>query len=73
MDLSVHKAPHRAPIKLQYPKIRDRLQAYRQFVDNDAGLRKVRLSELMKQFKEDMPHFEDNRDEMVTIEILKIM
>ncbi|KAG0018430.1 hypothetical protein BGZ80_007178 [Entomortierella chlamydospora] len=60
----------RAAIELQYPKIRDHLQTYRRFVDDDDGLKEARLGELMKQLKEDMSRFEDGSDEMVVIEIL---
>ncbi|KAF9356054.1 hypothetical protein BGX26_005775, partial [Mortierella sp. AD094] len=63
----------RTAIELQYPKIRDHLQTYRQFVDDDDGLKEARLGELMKQLKEDMSRFEDDSDEMVTIEILRIL
>ncbi|KAI7817425.1 hypothetical protein BC939DRAFT_496636 [Gamsiella multidivaricata] len=82
VDLDVHKdfpqhadllSECRAAIELEYPKIRDRLQTYRQFVDDDDGLKEARLGELMKQLKEDMSRFEDDTDEMVTIEILRIL
>ncbi|KAG0239180.1 hypothetical protein BGW41_007871 [Actinomortierella wolfii] len=82
VDLNVHKdiAQHpdllsecRAAVDLQYPQIRDHLQTYRQFVDDDDGLKEARLEELMKQLKEDMSRFEDDSDEMVTIEILRIL
>jgi hypothetical protein len=82
VDLDVHKdfpqhagllSECRAAIKLQYPKIRDHLQTYRQFVDDYNGLKEARLGELMKELKKDMSRFEDNSDEMVTIEILRIL
>lgn len=82
VDLDVHNDyPQRAAlisecwaaINLQYPKIRDHLQTYRKFVDNDEGLKEARLGELMKQLKGDMSHFEDDSDEIVTIEILRIL
>ncbi|KAI9241243.1 MAG: hypothetical protein BYD32DRAFT_76947 [Podila humilis] len=82
VDLDVHKdfpqhtallSECRAAIELQYPKIRDHLQTYRKFVDDEDGLKEARLGELMKQLKEDMSRFEDDSDEMVTIEILRIL
>ncbi|KAF9539144.1 hypothetical protein EC957_005755 [Mortierella hygrophila] len=82
VDLDVHKdfpqhadllSECRAAIELQYPKIRDHLQTYRQFVDDDDGLMEAKLGELMKQLKKDMSRFEDDSDEMVAIEILRIL
>ncbi|KAF9332017.1 hypothetical protein BG006_005110 [Podila minutissima] len=82
VDLDVHKdfpqhaalvSECRAAIELQYPKIRDHLQTYRKFVDDDDGLKEARLGELMNQLKGDISRFEDNSDEMVTIEILRIL
>lgn len=66
VDLDVHKdvpqyvdllSECRVAIELQYPKIRDHLQTYRQFVDDDDGLKETWLDELMKQLKEDMLRF----------------
>ncbi|KAF9978053.1 hypothetical protein BGZ65_007146, partial [Modicella reniformis] len=82
VDLDVHKdfpqhayllSECRAAIELQYPKIRDHLQTYRQFVDDNDGLKEARLGELMKQLQEDMSRFKNDSDEMVTIEILRIL
>ncbi|KAF9374916.1 hypothetical protein CPB97_011816, partial [Podila verticillata] len=82
VDLDVHNdypqraaliSECRAAINLQYPKIRDHLQTYRKFVDDDEGLKEARLGELMKQLKGDMSRFEDDSDEIVTIEILRIL
>jgi hypothetical protein len=82
VDLDVHKdvpqyadllSECRVAVELQYPKIRDHLQTYRQFVDDDDGLKEARLDELMKQLKEDMPRFKDDSDEMIIIEILRIL
>ncbi|KAG9071578.1 hypothetical protein KI688_005790 [Linnemannia hyalina] len=82
VDLDVHKdfpqhadllSECRAAIELQYPKIHDHLQTYRQFMDDDDGLMEARLGELMNQLKKDMSRFEDDSDEMVTAEILQIL
>ncbi|KAF8925729.1 hypothetical protein BGZ47_003095, partial [Haplosporangium gracile] len=82
VDLDVHKdfpqraalmLECRAAVDLQYPKIRGHLQNYRKFVDDNDGLKEARLGELMKQLKEDMSRVEDDSDEMVTIEILRIL
>jgi hypothetical protein len=60
MDLDVHKdffqhndlmSMCRAAVELHYPKIRDHLQTYRQFVDNDDGLKEARLAELMRRLR----------------------
>ncbi|KAF9169164.1 hypothetical protein BGX20_010712 [Mortierella sp. AD010] len=82
VDLDVHKdfpqhadllSEYRAAIELQYPKIVDHLQTYHQSVDDDDDLKDAKLGELMKQPKEDMSRFEDDSDEMATIEILQIL
>ncbi|KAG0378296.1 hypothetical protein BGX24_004216 [Mortierella sp. AD032] len=63
-----------AATELQYPKICDHLLTYKQFMnDHDGGLKEAKLGEPMKQLKEDMSRFEDDSDEMATIEILQIL
>ncbi|KAG0047086.1 hypothetical protein BGZ83_007773 [Gryganskiella cystojenkinii] len=82
VDLDLHEDfPQRSDLlskcsagtELQYPKIHDFLQTYHQFVDDDEGLKEAKLEELMTQLKKDMTCFKDNSEEMIVIEILRIL